>query len=56
MGREPAFLSPETHQFGTMEQAKLEEEGSSLKKEENVYESLHLDTGHPFLRKRVSKC
>lgn len=56
MGREPAFPSPETHQFGIMERAKLEGEDSSLNKEEDAYESLHLDTGHPFLRKRVFKC
>lgn len=56
MGRELAFPSPETRQFGFMEQAKLEGEDSSLNKEEDAYESLHLDTGYPFPRKRVSKC
>lgn len=49
-GRELAFPSPETQQFGSMEWAKLEREDSNLNKDKDPYESLHLNTGHLFPR------
>lgn len=55
-GQGTGFPLSRNTKSGFMEWAKLEGEDSGLNKEEDACESLHLDTGHPFPRKRVSKC